>query len=462
MELAMTRTDATDRPSTPMPTSSREECGVFGIFGHPDAAAHHRARPARPPASRPGGGRHRLLRRQPLPFASAISASSATPSPNARGHRAPAGRRSAIGHIRYSTTGETILRNVQPLFAELAWRRLRRRPQRQPHQRPDAAPRPASATARSVQSTSDTEVHPPSRRPQPQGPRFDRPLHRRAPARSRAPIALVGLTNKKLIGARDPLGIRPLVLGELDGAAILASETCALDIIGARFVRDVEHGEGRGDLADDGIETLPARSRRADRASASSNTSISPARIPSSTAAASMRCARRMGAELALEVAGGGRRGRCRCPDSGMPAAIGYRAGRPASPSSSASSATTMSAGPSSSRPRRSATLGVKLKHNANRARDRGQAHRAGRRLDRARHHLGEDRADDARGRRQGGAYAHRQAADHPSGLSTASTRRSSEKLLAATHDARGDAPVYRRGFARLPVDRRPLPRHGL
>src|SRR6202012_5879929 len=55
--------------------------------------------------------------------------------------------------------------------------------------------------------------------------------------------AFVGLTNKKLVGARDPLGIRPLVLGKLDGWPILASETCALDIIGAQYVRDVENGE---------------------------------------------------------------------------------------------------------------------------------------------------------------------------------------------------------------------------
>jgi amidophosphoribosyltransferase len=55
--------------------------------------------------------------------------------------------------------------------------------------------------------------------------------------------SLVALTNKKLIGARDPLGIRPLVIGELGGKYILASETCALDIMGARFVRDVENGE---------------------------------------------------------------------------------------------------------------------------------------------------------------------------------------------------------------------------
>ena len=55
--------------------------------------------------------------------------------------------------------------------------------------------------------------------------------------------SLAALTNKKLIGARDPIGIRPLVIGELDGCPIVTSETCALDIIGARYVRDVDNGE---------------------------------------------------------------------------------------------------------------------------------------------------------------------------------------------------------------------------
>jgi amidophosphoribosyltransferase len=55
--------------------------------------------------------------------------------------------------------------------------------------------------------------------------------------------AFAGMTNKKLVGARDPLGIRPLVIGKLNGSPILASETCALDIIGATYVRDVENGE---------------------------------------------------------------------------------------------------------------------------------------------------------------------------------------------------------------------------
>ena len=147
---------------------------------------------------------------------------------------------SAMGHVRYSTTGETILRNVQPLFAELDGGgfavghngnltnglTLRRQ---------------LVHDGAIMQSTTDTEVI----------------LHLVARARKNRFIdrfieglrqlegaySFVALTNKKLIGARDPLGIRPLVIGTLDGAPILASETCALDIIGAKYVRDVENGE---------------------------------------------------------------------------------------------------------------------------------------------------------------------------------------------------------------------------
>ena len=90
----------------------------------------------------------------------------------------------------------------------------------------------------------------------------------------------MALTNKKLIGARDPLGIRPLVLGELDGRYILASETCALDIIGARFVRDIENGEVVV-ISEDGIEVRSASRRSSRSGPASSNTSISPDPIPS-------------------------------------------------------------------------------------------------------------------------------------------------------------------------------------
>ncbi len=206
----------------------REECGVFGIFGHPDATAltalglhalQHRGQEAAGIVVYDGKRFHSERR---------LGLVGDTFSKRHVIERLPGS--AAVGHVRYSTTGETILRNVQPLFAELDGGgfavahngnltnalSLRRQLVR------DGA---------IMQSTSDTEVI----------------LH--LLARSKRArfverfVSLVGLTNKKLVGARDPLGIRPLVLGELDGAPILTSETCALDIIGAKFVRDVENGE---------------------------------------------------------------------------------------------------------------------------------------------------------------------------------------------------------------------------
>ena len=95
--------------------------------------------------------------------------------------------------------------------------------------------------------------------------------------------SLVALTNEHLIGVRDPLGVRPLILGRTHGADgragwVLASETCALDIVGAEFVRDVEPGEIV--VIDDSraAEHQAVRAYR-NRASACSNTSISPVRI---------------------------------------------------------------------------------------------------------------------------------------------------------------------------------------
>ncbi len=216
----------------------REECGVFGIFGHPDAAAitalglhalQHRGQEAAGIASF-DAGRFHSERRLGL-VGDHFSKQSTI-------ERLPG--RAAIGHVRYSTTGETILRNVQPLFAELDsggfavahngnltnGLTLRRGLVRE---------------GALYQSTSDTEVvlHLTARSRKPRFlERFIEALRQLEGA-----YAFVGLTNHDLVGARDPLGIRPLVLGELDGCYILASETCALDIIGARFVRDVENGE---------------------------------------------------------------------------------------------------------------------------------------------------------------------------------------------------------------------------
>jgi len=146
----------------------------------------------------------------------------------------------AIGHTRYATQGGTILRNVQPLFADLAIggfavghngnltnaRLLREQ---------------LVDDGAIFQSTSDTEcllqLIARSRRAKVVD-RFVEALHQIQGA-----YAFVCLTNGMMIGARDPQGIRPLVLGERNGAPILASETCALDMIGAKFIRTVENGE---------------------------------------------------------------------------------------------------------------------------------------------------------------------------------------------------------------------------
>jgi amidophosphoribosyltransferase len=216
----------------------REECGVFGIFGHPDAAAitalglhalQHRGQEAAGIVSFDGQRFHSERR---------LGLVGDTFSRREVIDRLPG--TASIGHVRYSTTGETILRNVQPLFAELEGGGF-------------AVAHNGNLTngislrkalvhdGAMMQSTSDTEVI----------------LHLVARARRNRFVdrfieglrqlegayAFVGLTNKKLVGARDPLGIRPLVIGKLDGCPILASETCALDIIGATYVRDVENGE---------------------------------------------------------------------------------------------------------------------------------------------------------------------------------------------------------------------------
>ncbi len=216
----------------------REECGVFGICNHPHAAAitaiglhalQHRGQEAAGIVSF-DGKRFHSERRLGL-VGDAFSDGQVI-------DRLPG--QAAVGHVRYSTTGETLLRNVQPLFAELDaggfavghngnltnGLSLRRQLVR------DGA---------ITQSTTDTEVilHLVARSKK---PRFiDRFVD--AIRSLEGAYSLVALTNKKLIGARDPLGIRPLVLGMLDESYILASETCALDIIGARYVRDIENGE---------------------------------------------------------------------------------------------------------------------------------------------------------------------------------------------------------------------------
>jgi amidophosphoribosyltransferase len=215
-----------------------EECGVFGILGHPDAATltalglhalQHRGQEAAGIVSFDG---RQFFTEKHMGL---VGDHYTDPAVLAK---LPGSL--AMGHTRYSTTGEVALRNVQPLFAELEvggiaiahngnftnGLTLRRQ---------------IIATGAICQSTSDTEVvlHLVARsRHSSSTDRFIDAIRQ-----MEGGYAMLAMTRTKLIAARDPIGIRPLVMGELNGKPIFCSETCALDMIGAKYVRDVENGE---------------------------------------------------------------------------------------------------------------------------------------------------------------------------------------------------------------------------
>ena len=215
-----------------------EECGIFGMFGTPDAAANTVL------------GLHALQHRGQEAAGIVTFNEGRFNSHRALGHVAPNFSSekvirelpgdSAIGHVRYSTSGGTLLRNVQPIYADLELGGIA------------LAHNGNLTNARHIrdelvskgsifQSTMDTEVITHLVALSRKTSVVDRIVD--ALKQVEGAYALVCLTPKKLIGVRDPWGVRPLVLGTLKGAPILASETCALDIMGADFVRDVEPGE---------------------------------------------------------------------------------------------------------------------------------------------------------------------------------------------------------------------------
>jgi amidophosphoribosyltransferase len=215
-----------------------EECGVFGIYGHPESAAmtalglhalQHRGQEAAGIVSFDGTDffTHKAMGLVDATFSKEKVIS------KLKGH-------AAIGHNRYSTTGEASLRNVQPIYADLALGGFA--VAHNGNLTNAVAIREDLVNKGSLfQSSSDTEVI----------------VHLMAVSLKSGAIekltdavntikgaySLVAVTEDMLIGVRDPFGIRPLVLGKLGGSYILASETCALDIIGADYVRDIEAGE---------------------------------------------------------------------------------------------------------------------------------------------------------------------------------------------------------------------------
>lgn len=216
----------------------REECGIFGIVGKDSAAAMTAL------------GLHALQHRGQEAAGIASCDGEQFFVHHALGHVGETFNRpeiigklmgsSAIGHVRYATTGETSLRNVQPLYADFEFGGF-------------AIAHNGNLTncfalrnqlvkrGCLFRSSSDTEVIIHLIAMERQGSVVDRfisALHQVEGA-----YALIALSQGLMIGVRDPHGVRPLVLGKVDDSYVFASESCALDIIGAEFVRDVEAGE---------------------------------------------------------------------------------------------------------------------------------------------------------------------------------------------------------------------------
>jgi amidophosphoribosyltransferase len=234
-EFALQTREAVARSLSPL--HPKEECGVFGIFNHPDVssltylglyALQHRGQESAGMVTCNGGEpkSHRGMGLVADTFdAGKLQALAGT---------------SAIGHVRYSTTGSSLLKNAQPFLAQYSQGFL------------SVAHNGNLVNARELkekleakgsifQSTMDSEifVHLIARS------RKKGYLERTVDAlgQVRGAYSLVLLSENALIGARDPRGIRPLCLGEIGESYVLASESCALDLIQARYIRDVDPGE---------------------------------------------------------------------------------------------------------------------------------------------------------------------------------------------------------------------------
>ncbi|MGH8013341.1 MAG: amidophosphoribosyltransferase [Candidatus Binataceae bacterium] len=229
--------------------SFNEECGVFGVWGHPEAAnlvylglyaLQHRGQESAGIVSSNGKS---LISHRGMGLVADIFNGDVI------------GRlegTSAIGHNRYSTTGTTTLKNCQPLVVEYAsgglalahngnlvnFRELRQR---------------LEANGSIFQSSSDSEliIHLIAN-----AQAADLPTRvAQALMQVRGAYSLVMLTEKAIIAVRDPFGFRPMVIGRLNDATIIASETCALDLVRAEYVREVEPGEMLV-ITDEGMRSL--------------------------------------------------------------------------------------------------------------------------------------------------------------------------------------------------------------
>jgi len=297
----------------------REECGVFGVFGIPDAAALTYY------------GLHALQHRGEE-SCGICTVESERPFESFRAHRGMGlvkevftkevldGLRGdrAIGHVRYSTAGSSALANAQPLVFKYRDGDLAVATNGNLVNAPEIRAE-LEAAGSIFQTTSDTEViaHLIARSPLDFVGAVKEALRRVVGG-----FAFLIMTNNRLIAASDPNGLRPLCMGRLSGGYVFASETCALETVGAEFVRDIYPGEmlilGEGDEIR--IERFAPLERRA----VCAMEYIYFARPDSDVAGINLHAARkRMGSRLAIEsfvdadvVTG--------VPDSSISAAIGY------------------------------------------------------------------------------------------------------------------------------------------
>jgi amidophosphoribosyltransferase len=295
----------------------RDECGVFGVYRHAEALAftyrglfslQHRGQES-------AGVAFWWEDDIQVVKGMGLVADVLTPAALEPYHAAEV----AVGHVRYSTEGGSTADNAQPLlfrtrFGPLALahngnltnhRGLRER---------------LEAAGALFQTTSDSEVlaHLVAR----SGKSPFQGVVEAAPLLEGG-FAYLLLTPESLVGLRDPRGLRPLVLGELDGAPVLASETCALDAVGARLLREVEPGEAV-EITDEGIRSAWPWGHDAFLPAVCAFELVYFARPDSRVGGLTVHDARRaMGRELAFEqpapadvVIG--------VPDSSLPAAMGY------------------------------------------------------------------------------------------------------------------------------------------
>jgi amidophosphoribosyltransferase len=316
-------TQFTTRPHDDDNDKFHEECGVFGVWNAKDAAAltalglhalQHRGQEAAGIVSLDEAGIFHSHKGRGLVGDNFSDAKVIASLPGA----------AAVGHNRYATTGETALRNVQPLYADFAFGGFavaHNGNLTNAHQ----LKRVLVNRGCLFQSTTDSEVFIHLIAISLYSTVVDRLID--ALKQVQGAYSLVALHNGALVGARDPLGVRPLVLGRMggqDGGApswVLASETCALEIVGAEFVRDIDPGEVIV-IDAEGVRSVKPFGRHQSRFCIFEYIYFArPDSVVEGTPVYETR--KRIGAELARE-SGVPADVVVPVPDSGVPAAMGY------------------------------------------------------------------------------------------------------------------------------------------